>query len=522
MRAILVRVREDDDLVVLQVADVEVLADAGAQRRDHRAELLVEQHLIQPLLLHVQRLAPQRKDRLEAAVAALLGAATCGVALDDEQLVQRGVPAGAAGQLAHQRRCVQLVLLAGHLLGLAHGLAHLGGLGGLLDDLRGELLVLQIVQIDGELLVAHALEHGAHLGVAQLALGLALKLGILHARVDDGGHALAEVVAGEVVVLLLQDARAACIVVEGPGHGGLEARLMAAALGGGHVVDKGADVLRIGIRILNRHAHQRGIRHLLEHDGLGDDVLVRIQIGQEVSKSALVAVLAHALLGILDALIGEDEAHALVQVGQLPDAAAHRVGIEIHVLEHPGIGLEGHLRAPAAGVADLRKRGHRTAGDHLARLFVLDGLEALLIVAVIAVHVHHHPLGQRVHHRSAHAVQSSGVGVVLVGKLAACVELGVDDLHSGHAQLGMDVHRDAAPVVRHLAGAVLLQRHADFRGIAVGGLVDRIVHDLPDQVVQAAGARGADVHARAHAHRVQALQDGDIGCGVRFRHFFLQ
>jgi DNA gyrase subunit B len=43
------------------------------------------------------------------------------------------------------------------------------------------------------------------------------------------------------------------------------------------------------------------------------------------------------------------------------------------------------------------------------------------------------------------------------------------------------------------------------------GLVDPVVHDLPDQVVQAALAGRADVHAGALAHRLEALEDRDRG-----------
>ena len=52
--------------------------------------------------------------------------------------------------------------------------------------------------------------------------------------------------------------------------------------------------------------------------------------------------------------------------------------------------------------------------------------------------------------------------------------------------------------------------------VAVTGqrLVDGVVHDLIDQMVQAAGAGGADIHARALAHRFQAFQDLDLGTGA--------
>ena len=47
--------------------------------------------------------------------------------------------------------------------------------------------------------------------------------------------------------------------------------------------------------------------------------------------------------------------------------------------------------------------------------------------------------------------------------------------------------------------------------VAVAGqrLVDGVVDDLVDQVVQAALAGGADVHAGALADRVETLEDGD-------------
>jgi hypothetical protein len=44
----------------------------GAERRDHAADLLVGEDLVEPRLLDVQDLAADGQDRLEAPVAALL------------------------------------------------------------------------------------------------------------------------------------------------------------------------------------------------------------------------------------------------------------------------------------------------------------------------------------------------------------------------------------------------------------------------------------------------------------------
>ena len=59
--------------------------------------------------------------------------------------------------------------------------------------------------------------------------------------------------------------------------------------------------------------------------------------------------------------------------------------------------------------------------------------------------------------------------------------------------------------------AVLLQRHRDAGAVAGQRLVDGVVDDLPDQVVQAALAGGADVHAGALADRLEPLEDLDRG-----------
>ena len=96
VRAVLIRIGKDDDLVILEALDIKILADARAQRRDDRAEFLVGEHLVDALFLHVERLAANRQNRLKAAVAPLLGAAACGIALDDEHFVLLGFSARAA------------------------------------------------------------------------------------------------------------------------------------------------------------------------------------------------------------------------------------------------------------------------------------------------------------------------------------------------------------------------------------------------------------------------------------------
>ena len=90
--------------------------------------------LVQAGLLDVEDLAPQRQDRLEAPVAALLGRAAGRVALDDVELAAGRVALLAVGELAGQRQPVERALADDEVAGLAGRLAGAGGGQALLDD----------------------------------------------------------------------------------------------------------------------------------------------------------------------------------------------------------------------------------------------------------------------------------------------------------------------------------------------------------------------------------------------------
>src|SRR5439155_6344565 len=100
------------DAVVAQLGDVEVvaaraLADAGAERRDERQDLVARDELLVARLLDVEDLAAQRQDRLELAIAPLLGRAARRIALDDVDLAQRRILLLAVGELAAQAHAAE-------------------------------------------------------------------------------------------------------------------------------------------------------------------------------------------------------------------------------------------------------------------------------------------------------------------------------------------------------------------------------------------------------------------------------
>ena len=119
--------------------------------------------------------------------------------------------------------------------------------------------------------------------------------------------------------------------------------------------------------------------------------------------------------------------------------------------------------------------------------------------------------GERVDDGDADAVQAAGDLVAAAAELAARVQHGQRQRDGRHVLAGSGVGGDAAAVVLDPDPAVVLQGEHDPVAVAGERLVDRVVDDLPDQVVQAALAGGPDVHAGSLADRLEALEDLDGG-----------
>ena len=201
VRAVHVCIGHDDDLAVATLREVKLLADARAERRDHRADLGIGKDLVEACLLHVEDLAAQREDRLEPSVASLLRRTPCRVALDDVDLALVGILDGAVCELAGETGDLERVLAARQLTCLACCLA---------GTRRHECLVEHLFRDGGVLLEVlrqslgdDGVDDAAHLGVAELCLGLPLELRLAHFEADDGGQSLAHILAREVAVLVL-------------------------------------------------------------------------------------------------------------------------------------------------------------------------------------------------------------------------------------------------------------------------------------------------------------------------------
>ena len=132
-------------------------------------------------------------------------------------------------------------------------------------------------------------------------------------------------------------------------------------------------------------------------------------------------------------------------------------------------------------------------------------VEIDLVFHAIATHLHFHLCGKGIHNGDADAVQAARDLIALATEFAAGMQNGEYDLNSGDLLLGVLVHGNAAAVVLTGDGIVGVDGHLDGIAVPGQGLVHSVVDHLVDQVVQTAGAGGADVHARAFANSFKSF-----------------
>ena len=221
--------------------------------------------------------------------------------------------------------------------------------------------------------------------------------------------------------------------------------------------------------------------------------LVPVDVGNELPDAALIA---HGL-GLLSARPGvaDSDPQTGVQERLLPHTGVQRLIVVLQRVEHLRVRLKGHGGAGMVRLADdLHLLGDIAPGEfHLIDFAVL-------------VYLHRQPLAQSVHHGRAHAVQAAGDLIASAAELAAGVQHGEHHLQGGPARLGLDIHGNTTAVIGDGDGVTLVDGHGNVRAVAGQRLVDGVVHDLIYQVVQTAGAGGADIHTRPLPHSLQPLQ----------------
>ncbi len=125
MRAVDIGIGHDDDALITQIGKIEIFSSPAAERKDKILYLLVGAGFVRSGADDVEDFTAQRKDGLCFTAAALLGASTRRVTLDDENLRAFGFGAAAIGELTGQAQFARC-RLAGHRLVVFLALALFG------------------------------------------------------------------------------------------------------------------------------------------------------------------------------------------------------------------------------------------------------------------------------------------------------------------------------------------------------------------------------------------------------------
>src|SRR5918992_3688832 len=349
MASVHVGVGHDHDLVVAGLLDVEGLPHAGAYSRDHGLYLDVGEDLVHVGLLDVENLAAQRQYGLEIPLPPLLGAAARRVALDDVELAPGGVLGRAVGELARQRRALQVALadLLPYRPGREPGPRSLQRL---VDDRLG--LTRTLLQKLGQVTVGHALDETLDLCVPEFGLGLPLELGLLQLDRDDRGQAFPDVVAGKALLFLLEEALLTGIGVDRSRQRRPETGEVRTAFVRVDVVGEREDGVLEAAVPLHRDLYVTYFLLALQvEDGLVDGVLRLVDVLHEVPYAALILVRD---IPVFFPLVHQPDLESLVQESPLPKPAAQGIEGEVQGLgEHLGIGQEARGRPRSLALPEL-------------------------------------------------------------------------------------------------------------------------------------------------------------------------
>ena len=290
--------------------------------------------------------------------------------------------------------------------------------------------------------------------------------------------------------------------VERAGERRAEAGEVGAALVRVDVVGEREQVLLVGVVPLHRDLDVADLapQFLQVDDLLVDRVLgaLRVDVLDEVDDAAVVL---EAGLEALAALVDERDPQALGEERHLAEALLEHHAVVVDRLEDLEVRQEGDARAESV-------RGLRPCVSSVLRHAALVGLGPLVAVAPDG---ERELLGERVDDGHADAVKSSrDLVAAAVAELAAGVQHGEHHLGGGPLLLLHRVNRDAAAVVGDRDAVVGMDRDLDLVGLAGQRLIDRVVHHLVDQVVEASRAGRADVHAGALADGLETLEDRDV------------
>ncbi len=207
----------------------------------------VAQHLVVAGLFHVQDLAFERQNGLEAAVASLLGGAAGGFTFDQEQFATVRIALGAVGEFAGKTAAIQSAFATREIAGFARCFAGTRGFNRFVDDLARHRRVL--LKERAQALVDECLHGAGNVGI-QLGFGLAFKLRLRQLDTDHGHQAFTNVVTRKVFFYIFEKPELLAGIVDGPGKRSAETGKMRAAVHGVDVVGETENCFGVAVVVL--------------------------------------------------------------------------------------------------------------------------------------------------------------------------------------------------------------------------------------------------------------------------------
>ena len=138
-----------------------------------------------------------------------------------------------------------------------------------------------------------------------------------------------------------------------------------------------------------------------------------------------------------------------------------------------------------------------------------------------ATHDQAQRFGQGIHARHTHTVQTTRYLVAVLVELATCVQFGQGNFSRTALGLVLVIHlhtrRNATTIVSDADGVVTVDGDHNVIAMACQSFVNRVVHHLEHQVVQACSVGGiSNVHAGAFSNRFESFQNLDRSFTIAF------
>ena len=144
--------------------------------------------------------------------------------------------------------------------------------------------------------------------------------------------------------------------------------------------------------------------------------------------------------------------------------------------------------------------------------------KALIITVLTVTDFNFQPFRQSIYNRSTNTVQTAGDLVSAAAEFTACMQNGKDNCYSRNAQLWLNANWNASSIILNTDNISRQKVDQNLGTVSCKNLIDRVVHDLIDQMMKTLWAGGTDIHTRTLAYCVQTFQNLNITCVVIFNH----